>query len=726
MAVAEKIRHQVPTHLDLPDGVGKLTTRQMFLLGGTAMILAPAVALITPPVGPALGDLLRTMGPALQWLIDPGQLPLLPTVSTTATLAAAGVVALPFNPPVEHGLVQWVRHRLHSRLMGPEVVDDLIGHPKVERDLARVHDKYVAMWEMPSVSMRLDSDSARNVARARWAAFLDGLPCPIQTMVRCTPVDLKAVLRAMAKHPNANGARTAGHLMGSTAAGGEVQRRRLLSIHADNESVARRWATDIEGGLARATLRGRRLEGDELADAIHAGWSAKPRRKGRIGPNTLRVEADGLNADGQWIATQVLQRWPGAVMIDFLSPLYDGDEPIDVTQCIRPVDKTTITRKLRDRLSRLESTTQTRERKLAIKQLDDTLDQLMQNTERIFDVDILTLVRAETRASMDGQVRDVLQTVDEIGGQAARLRWEHPDGVVAANGTGEVRLLRRNHLVDTSSISRAFPWGATELALQGGVPWGVTLFGNRRVVWSPWARPLVPNPHLAMYCTSGGGKGFGVKVLLARGIFAGLWDEVFLTDQAEESADGEYGRFARYVGGVVRKLYKDTWQQDLAAALADIPNGRLSSAVVLNTAELGQEARQRAMAAFKRAIFLRAAKHRARRMFVADEINTYSDERGEAGKEVAYELEDAWRRGRHLDIACASLTQRPVDALASRLGGVIQSISATQWYGMQNPGEISDVAKRLRWTDEQQDAIARFGQGDGLLIVAGLHRIAFR
>lgn len=723
--MTDALRHQVPTHILTPDGVEGLSLRQMALLVGTTFTIAPAFALLTPAVGPSIGDFVVSAVPIVAGVLDPGALPLAPTLATATAIVAAGVAAIPFDPPVEHGLISWARYRTRPRLLGPDDIDSLIGNPTVTRDSARVHGRHLAMWEMPSVSMRLASDAARNVARARWAAFLDGLPCPIQTMTRCTPVNLRSVLDTMAKHANPNGRAIARHLMASTAAGGEVQRRRFLSINADSESGLERWATDIEGGLARATLRGRRLADEELADVLHGAWSTKPRRKGRIGPSTVRVESEGVHADGQWIATQALQRWPSTVMMDFLAPVYDDAWPIDVMQSIRPVDTVSIKRRLRDRLSRLETTKQTRERKLAIKQLDDMLDQLEQNRERIFDVDIVLLVRADSRGLLDNQVRRVEQTVEELGGLANRLRWEHPDGVVAASGSGAVNLLQRNHLVDSSSISRAFPMGASELALDGGVPWGVTQFGNRRVVWTPWARPIVPNPHIALYCTSGGGKGFTMKVFSARAIFAGVFDEVFFTDQAEESEDGEYGRWARYVGGRVIKLHRDSWETEVVRELAGFATGKLPCAVVLNTAELGQEARCRSMSAFKRAVFDRASRVRARRLFGVDEIWTYADERDASGREAAGELEDAWRRGRHVKIACASLTQRPMDALESRLGRIIQSISGTIWYGMQSPGEISDVAHRLRWTDEQVAAIERFGPGDGMLTVGGLHRIAF-
>jgi len=702
-------RHPVPTHLDTADGLGAWTIRQWTLLFSSGVFIGPAAGMLVPAVGPALGS-----------AIDPAFLPLSTAVAWAAPVVGAAIMALPLSPPVEHGLISWAKYRASSRLLGPKEIDELLGHPTVERNIARAHGKSIAIWEMPSVSMRMASDAARSVERARWAAFLDGLPCPIQTTIRAVPVDLNATLKAMSEHPNRNGSIVAGYLRASTAAGGEVERRRLLSISADDDDQLTRYAEDIDGALARASLPGRRLEDDDLADTIHSGWTSKPRRGKRIGPSTIRVESDGLHADGEWMSTIAHQRWPSSVTTDFMSSLYDGSQPVDVVQIIKPLDMLKVRRDLEMRLQRLTTTSETRQRKVAIEQLDDTLNSLERNEERVFEVEMLYLVRASTRPQLTMRRRRVEQIVGEFGGQAGPLRWEHTEGVLACSATLGGQLLKRSHRLDTSSLSRAYPWSASELGLQGAVPWGRTLYGNRRIAWTPFRRPQLPNPNVAVYAASGGGKGFGVKVWTSRALFAGVLRECFMVDQAEESKDGEYGRWARYVGGEIRKLHRDSWEMDLAVALRDIPYRKLPPAIVLNIAELSKFARCKAMAAFKRAVFARAAEYEAQRAFALDEMWSFQDD-----AEAADEAEDLVRRGRHIKLASFFMTQRPMDALDSALGKTVQSQCASQWYGMQFPAEISDVSARLRWTPEQIAVIERFGPGDAML-VAGLHRVAFR
>lgn len=705
-------RHAVPTLLDTPDGIGAWTTRQLALVIGAGLFVGPAAAMVVPSIGPVLGD-----------IIAPGFLPLSGAIAWATPVLAAGVAALPLTPPPEHGVIAWTKYRAHERMLGPAAIDELIGHPTVAGDVAHIGGRYVAMWEMPSISMRLASDAARAAERSRWAAFLDGLPCPIQTTVRATPVDLDAVLKQMAVYPNPNAPLIAGHLRASTAAGGEIERRRYLSISADDEAQLGRYAEDIDGGLARAVLAGKRLSQDDLADALHAAWTARPRKGLRIGPSTLRIEPDGLYADGAWLTTLAMQRWPGAVTTDWQAPFYDGASPIDVVQIIRPQDTLKVRRNLEDRLQRLTTTTETRERLAAIAQLNAMLDALQGSgavAERVFEVEIYYTVRATTTEQLANRRRRIEQIAGESGGEAKPLRWEHAEAAVSTQGAAESRLVGRTRRVDTSSLSRTYPWAASELGLRGAVPWGRTLYGNRRITWTPFRRPQIANPGTALWMTSGAGKGMSVKIWTSRALFAGVISECFAIDQAEESEDGEYGRWARYCGGEIRKLRRQTWEQDLQHALADIRNGTLPPVVVLNTAELGKYERCRAFVALKRAVWTRGATLEAPRSLIVDEMHSYQDD-----PEAVDEGEDLVRRSRHIRLACFYMTQRPQDALDSALGKTVQSVCATQIFGMQSPAEISDVSVRLRWTPEQIQVIERFGPGDALL-TTGLHRVAFR
>lgn len=713
-------RHTVPTHLDTADGVGNVTIKQGVVIAAGIMVAAGA-SFFTPPAGPGVMDLFGFIFPSVGKFLPHGGIPLSNLSVALLILVPVILFAHPRNPPADHGLTTWIRYRSRPKDVAGADMLEYIGAPTVAGDTATVYDEYVAIWSIGSVSLRLAAESAVEVERARWAAFLNGIPCPIQTVLRSTPVDMTTTLAAIRSHGTPQSAALAQHLRFANATSQAVQRQRYLIIRNPDQAALRRHAKEITEGLARASLRAERLKDDELAQTIWQGWNPTGKR-----PRLSRETPYAIQLDGIWHSTVAVQEWPERVRTDFLAELTDGEQSADVVQVIERLDRRQQKDKLRTRKERLEHTKQTRERKRAIKQMDDMLERMEGNGgENIFRVAIYAQARGKTEAEAEAETLEVSKIIGEFDGTPGPLRWEQADGQVLFSGTLEDRLLHRQHRVDTSSISRAYPWAASGLAVEGGVPWGQVLHSSRWVTWQPWARPLIPSPNVAVYGGSGSGKGFGVKVITSRLFFAGQYTEMFAIDQAEEDPDGEYGRWARYCRGEVRKIRPEFVDEDLETALKDIRSGaNIPPVIALNIADLGSSDRCRAMVALKVALFSRAKVRPARRALVVDEVWSFAEDKHVAGSaESSFHAQDLARRGRHIGLSAYFLTQRAQDALDSSMGEVIQSLCKTQLFLMQNPNEITAIAKRLRWTDQQADTVASLLVGQAMLEAANTRSV---
>src|SRR2546423_13784045 len=88
--------HVVPTHLSTPDRVGWLTVRQLNALLGPALFASPA--------GWLLGDQLGIAAAVAGALVP---------------VLVGGALALPVQPPVEHGLRKFLGYRLGPKTIGP-------------------------------------------------------------------------------------------------------------------------------------------------------------------------------------------------------------------------------------------------------------------------------------------------------------------------------------------------------------------------------------------------------------------------------------------------------------------------------------------------------------------------------------------------------------------------------------------------------------------------------
>ena len=716
MAMAERAeRWRVPTHLDTPDGVGPFTARQLELLAGAGLYLGPALAWVLGPLGPGLGLSV-------------------PFVSDNLTVGQAGVmlgalgIATPFacsgEPPLEHGLTAAAQHYLRPRLLGGTQATRLSGVSTVDGPVVRALDgpPLRAVWELPSVNTRLADAAMLTLLRERYAEFLNAIAFPFQIVVRATPVSTEPLLRALDERADAKAALLAAWLRALLSGRGLVERRRFLAIAAEDEAQLEDRIEAIEQGLAGLDLPGRRFGiGDdgqasaELRQLLHAGWSRRTPRVGKpIGPSVVQLEPDALASDGIWQSVVAVSDWPHAIDDDWLRRPVAGPLPLDVVWHVRPVDSGEAMRSLNERLKKWETGAPSIARKVAIEDAQALIEALERGQERVWDVDLLILGRGTTRKDARALVRKAQRLLAEQSAAAKDLRWEQATAVAACQPLADNRLRRRSRRVDTSSLARTYPFGAAELVLEGGVPVGETKEGARPVVWTPYRRPLLPNPHLAVFGPPGCGKGVLVKVTYSRLYLAGLVQQIDVIDQDGEHATGEYGRFAEYCGGQVHYLNHASEVDD------KLRWGRQHDVLVWNLAGMAIGERPDALVRIKRHRWKAAEGGRMRSALVLDELWTFLREQASADA-----VEEVVRLGRHVKVSGVFMTQRGSDCLQSTQGQVVLSSASSQWFGMMGPSELTAVAGPLELSAAVQATIRRFRQGDGLLI-AGPYQVAMR
>src|SRR5918911_1436958 len=428
----------------------------------------------------------------------------------------------------------------------------------------------------------------------------------------------------------------------------------------------------------------------------------------------MHLEPDALASDGVWQSVIALAGWPHAIDDDWLRRLVAGPLPLDVVWHVRPVDNGDAARTLNDRLKKWETATPSLARKVAIEDAHNLLEALERGQERVWDVGLLILARARSRQEARGLVRKAERLLAEQRASTKALRWEQAAAVAACQPLADSRLRRRSRRVDTSSLARTYPFGAAELVLQGGVPIGETKEGARPVVWTPYRRPILPNPHLAVFGPPGCGKGVLVKVTYSRLYLAGLVQQIDVIDQDGEHATGEYGRFAEYCGGEVYYLEQP---RDVDKELRW---GRRHDVIVWNLAGVSAEQRPEAFVKIKEARWKAAAGGRIRSALVLDELWTFLREPASAAA-----VEEVVRLGRHVKVSGGFMTPRGNECLQSAQGQVVLSSASSQWFGMLSPSELTALAGPLTLSSAVQAAIRRFRQGDGLLI-AGPYQVGMR
>ncbi len=680
--------HVVPTHLNTPDQVGPLTVRQLNLLLGPAVFGSPAGWAFGDHLGAGIG----IVGAALPVL-------------------AGAVLALPVQPPVEHGLKKFLEYRFHPKTVGTAQMPAYTRIKEAGRDgVVRLMWKQEcrAIWRLPSTNLRLAHTLQKQSAVARWARFLDALTCPVQIVVRAVPVDLELVVGRIGGRGSPRARALPGFLRAHAAGAGLVQRDRYLVVGADDEDQLADRVRSIEESLSRSGLPPQRIQDGPrqehaLRDLLQACWTPRSSSSTTIGPAVLRVEPDLVNADGRSCRTLVLSAWPRAVQTDWLAPLLDGPLPIDVAMHIEPEDTERICRRLDTKLRQYQSSPPSAARDTAIEDAELLRRALERRREHAFSVSLYFLIRAGSAKELDDRTKRVRQIVREMGGKTQVPRWEHAAGFASCVPIADDRLRRRT-VLDTSSLARTYPASSSTLVLAGGVPWGVT--AHTQVVFTPF-HPRLKNPHMAFYATSGAGKGYAAKVLQAR-LAQGQTVRVFGIDQDE---DEEYTRLAEYLEGQVIR-FGPTGRTGRWAELASVDLE--SSCTIFNLAQVPEQLRAPLFKQIKQLVWSWVQEHGGPASFIVDEAVTLL-----RYAEAANELEDLVRRGRHIQLGGVFITQRVADFFNTTCGQVIQAISSSQWYGQQLPTELARVADVLRLSPAEREFLQQAGIGEGLLVATG-------
>jgi len=227
-----------------------------------------------------------------------------------------------------------------------------------------------AIYRVPMVNLDTASAETRRGARAKWGAVLNGLPHPIQVVIRGRPAATLPVVERIKAHGSAP-ARELAAWLGAHLVGAQlIERERYLVVPAEDlETLSDRCAS-LEASLRRIGLP---LEGDpgrtRAQGVLNAFLTSRPQQS-RMGPAVVDTSAScSLVGDGEYVRAFDLGRLPPTIVTDWASPLLDGDLPLDVSIDVEPLDLSWAKLQLDTRRNALESSTATPGRMVALEQI---------------------------------------------------------------------------------------------------------------------------------------------------------------------------------------------------------------------------------------------------------------------------------------------------------------------------------------------------------------------
>jgi len=604
-------------------------------------------------------------------------------------LLVSPIAAWWLDPPFEHGVLAAAAFvkRAYVRPPQPSVVPP------------------IAIYRMPTINLETASAALRQQARRQWGSILNGLNHPIKIIVRGRPLTTLPVVEQLRQHHKSVARKLGGWLETQLAQAGLIERDRLMVIPADDEAELQFRTDAMEKVLRQARLQAERIDPDALPLLRTLTWDPRA-TTARATPEVLEEGTSEVVADGWWTRAYALGQFPSAILTNWLSPLLAGDETVDVAIDVVPQDPGDIkTWVLQPRINKLQTSSPTRKRLIALEQLNALYDALERRRVAPFEVAVTVLVRGNSRLDVRDRSKKIERRVHSLGGKLNLLRWEQAAGLRQLDPAQCKPMRGRTHLLETGTLARMYPWSDAYLQMPDGVPWGEA--GQRPCIFTPYCATN-KGPHMCWYGATNAGKGTGAHMFWSRlHLIQGI--RIFGIDQDEQHE--HCGRFLEYLGG--RKLEPRDAQD-----AGEIVLHRDDGVVILDLSEVAEDQVGAIFAAWTKVIKKHMLAHPGRSIVFVDEAVTVSED--PAGERA---LRDIFQRSRHWGQSSHVLTQRPSSWFDTRVGRAVQGNSDAWWCGAQLPREITEVAEALELSDEEREYVRKAGIGQGLL-VSGQRRVA--
>jgi type IV secretory pathway VirB4 component len=266
-----------------------------------------------------------------------------------------------------------------------------------------------------------------------------------------------------------------------------------------------------------------------------------------IAPPALKFGPDHAEIGKTLARTYFIFSFPRYLSTGWLSPIINLDVPMDISIFMHPIDTGLVLKKLRKKLTEVQSEIMEREEKglirdpvleTAYKDIEALRDKLQTAEERMFRVGLYITIYADTKKELDkieGTLRSFLESKLVYIKPAL---YQQDKGFTSTSPYGVDRLQVHTPM-NTSPLSTMFPFISFDLSSNEGILYGINQHNNSLVLFD---RFTLENANMVVFGKSGGGKSYAVKLEILRYLMLGV--DVIVIDP-----ENEYRFLCDAVGG---------------------------------------------------------------------------------------------------------------------------------------------------------------------------------
>lgn len=266
-----------------------------------------------------------------------------------------------------------------------------------------------------------------------------------------------------------------------------------------------------------------------------------------IAPSAIEIDFNHLKISDRYFRTLFMSGYPRYVGANWLSPLVNFPESLDVSMFYYPVETRGVVNKLQRKIAEMQSeiTTELSEGrivnpdvKLAVQDAQMLQDSLVAGEEKFFQFALYVTITGSSLEELDL----ITKKVESILGAAlllskkATLRMQDAFVATTPSFTDKLQVYRN---MDTTSLATTFPFTSSDLTANEGIMYGVNEHNGSLVIFD---RFKMENGNMVIFAKSGGGKSYLVKLEALRSLMLGT--EIIIIDP-----ENEYKPLCEAIGG---------------------------------------------------------------------------------------------------------------------------------------------------------------------------------
>jgi len=266
-----------------------------------------------------------------------------------------------------------------------------------------------------------------------------------------------------------------------------------------------------------------------------------------IAPPAIEVDFSYLKVSRTYHRTLFIAGYPRFVEANWLAPLINFNQTLNISMFIYPVKGKGILDDLRKKIGEMEAELQTDiqrgriiniETQVKLEDAKSLQKELAKGAERFFQFALYVTISAPDLKTLNKATQEIQATLASlmIVSKVAALQMEDAFKTTLPTCTDKLMIVRN---MDTTSLASTFPFTSSELTANKGIMYGINEHNDSLVIFDRFS---MENANMVVLSKSGAGKSFTIKLEALRSLIFGT--EIVVIDP-----ETEYQDLCRAVGG---------------------------------------------------------------------------------------------------------------------------------------------------------------------------------